>query len=71
MSRYALATGFMMLMISQIHLSARLSQVFVLVGVGAAMYFAVVIAIDPEARTLVKTILAFAKKRLNGPPNPL
>jgi O-antigen/teichoic acid export membrane protein len=71
MSRYALATVLMMLMISQIHLSARLSQVFILVAAGAVTYFAIVIAIDPEARTLVRTILAFTKKRLNGPHGPL
>jgi O-antigen/teichoic acid export membrane protein len=64
MGRYALATAFMMLIVSQIHLSARLSQVFVLVALGVAAYSVVVIAIDPEARTLTKTILTFVKKRL-------
>jgi hypothetical protein len=38
---------------------------------GATTYSAVVIAVDPKARLLIKTILVFTKKRLSGPLNPL
>jgi len=58
--RYMLSTLLMMLVLSQIHLAATLSRIFILVLVGAMIYFGVVIVIEPETRRLIKTAVSLS-----------
>ncbi|MCJ7634338.1 hypothetical protein MUP77_18355, partial [Candidatus Bathyarchaeota archaeon] len=61
---YVLATILMMSVISQIHLAATLSRTLALIGVGAVVYFCIIVVIDSEARTLVQSVVGFARKKL-------
>jgi O-antigen/teichoic acid export membrane protein len=63
-AHYTLATIVMMTILSQINATATLSRTLILILVGAALYFGVILVIDSETRALMITAFNIIKQKL-------
>jgi O-antigen/teichoic acid export membrane protein len=66
--KYTIASIIMVFVLLQLPVPARISTIIPIVVFGAAIYFAILLVIDSEARNLLRNIVSELKKTKNMPP---